>query len=187
MLAILTLGAFIYGHTAHGLVPFSETLGIEGLTRAELIELVDEELIPANWDELTVGERTEETLAVSDAPGSGEESGSGNPIIDEAERIPRTLAFTVLALGQIFHVMAISGGEQRSFFQRGFGANRFMLIAVILTFALQLGVIYLPFMQTIFETFPLRLSELGVGLAIASVILFAVEIEKAFTRRAAAA
>ncbi len=184
LLAVLTLGAFIYGHSAHGLVPFSSTLGIEQLTRAELVELVDEELVSENWDELTPETRLSTTLAISESETSGgEEGGSGNALIDEAERIPRTLAFTVLALGQIFHVMAISGGEKQSFFRRGFGANRFMLFAVILTFALQLGVIYLPFMQTIFETFPLRLPELGIGFALASIILFAVEIEKAITNR----
>jgi len=185
LLAILTLGAFIYGHSAHGLVPFSSTLGIEQLSRVELVELVDEELVPENWDELSPETRLSSTLAIAEGEEtSGEEGGSGNAIIDEAERIPRTLAFTVLALGQIFHVMAISGGEKRSFFRRGFGANRFMLFAVILTFALQLGVIYLPFMQTIFETFPLGAPELAIGFGLASIILFAVEIEKAITNRA---
>jgi hypothetical protein len=46
---------------------------------------------------------------------------------------------------------------------------------------LQLLVIYVPFMQNIFETYPIRLSELLGSIAIASVILFAVEIEKLLT------
>ncbi|MDX2159724.1 MAG: cation-translocating P-type ATPase [bacterium] len=183
LLAILTLTAFVYGHTAHGLAPFSDTLGIENLNRAALAEMVDESLIPANWDELTPEQRISDALEIDEsAAGGGEEGGSGNLLIDEAERIPRTLAFTVLALGQIFHVIAIAGGEKQSFFRVWFSRNRFMLYAVIVTFALQFAVIYLPFMQVIFETFPLRPSELLFGIVLSSVIFFAVELEKVIVR-----
>ncbi|MFN8531087.1 MAG: cation-translocating P-type ATPase, partial [Anaerolineae bacterium] len=129
LLAVLTLGAFIFGHTAHGLVPFSESLGIELLPREELIELVDEELVPEDWDSLTTEQKINGSLHVEAGSGEaeGEAGGTGNPIIDEAERIPRTLAFTVLALGQIFHVIAIAGGERDSFFKAWFSRNRFML------------------------------------------------------------
>ncbi len=183
LLAILTLGAFIYGHSAHGLQPFSDTLGIENLDRAALVEMVEPEAIPEDWDELTPESRLVYLQVDESAAQGGEESGSGNIIIDEAERIPRTLAFTVLALGQIFHVIAIAAGDRQSFFRVWFSQNKFMLYAVIGTFLLQFVVIYVPFMQVIFETFPLRISELVVGIAIASIILFAVEIEKLITNK----
>ena len=173
LLAALTLAAFVYGHTAHGLQPFSDTLGVETLTSAQLIELVGEEHAIPNWDTLT----PEERIALLDTESAEGEAEAGG-LLGELERIPRTLAFTVLALGQIFHVMAIHAGDRKSFFRVWFSGNRFMLYAVISTLVLQLAVIYLPFLQNIFETFPLRLPELLVGVVIASVILFAVEIEK---------
>ncbi|MBN8636807.1 MAG: cation-translocating P-type ATPase [Anaerolineae bacterium] len=185
LLALLTLGAFVYGHTAHGLAPFSSTLGIENLSREQVVELVEEEIVPADWDALTVDARLALLTEVDET--ASEEEG-GNLIIREAERIPRTIAFTVLALGQIFHVMAIHAGDRKSFFRTWFSGNRFMFYAVLSTFLLQLAVIYVPFMQGIFETFPIRLPEMLGAVAIASVILFAVEIEKLIrnSRRSAA-
>lgn len=179
LLAALTLSAFVYGHAAHGLDPFSNTLALEHLSREQVVELVEEEHVPADWDSLTAAQRVN-LLTVSNAEGEG---GTHNIIVEEAERIPRTIGFTVLALGQIFHVMAIHAGDRQSFFKRWFSGNRFMLYAVVSTFLLQLAVIYLPFMQNIFETFPIRLPELLGSIAIASVILFAVEIEKLIANR----
>jgi Ca2+-transporting ATPase len=53
-----------------------------------------------------------------------------------------------------------------------------MLYAVISTLLLQLAVVYIPFLQFTFETYPLRLPELLGSVAIASLMLFGVEIEK---------
>jgi len=124
----------------------------------------------------------EERLAMLEVESSSAEH-SENEIIAQAERIPRTVAFTVLALGQIFHVMAIHAGDKQSFFRVWFSQNRFMLWAVLSTFALQLAVIYIPFLQYTFETYPIRLSELIASVLIASIMLFMVEIEKWITNR----
>jgi Ca2+-transporting ATPase len=178
LLAILTLGAFIYAHSAHNLNPLDRTLGLQNLSREQLVEVVGEEFAPDDWDTITQEERLARLSVVN---GEGEES--ENEIVAHAERIPRTIAFTVLALGQIFHVMAIHAGDQQSFFQVWFSKNRFMLWAVLSTFALQLAVIYIPFLQFTFETYPVQLPELIVSLLIASIMLFAVEIEKWITNR----
>ncbi|MEA3406552.1 MAG: cation-translocating P-type ATPase [Chloroflexota bacterium] len=58
-----------------------------------------------------------------------------------------------------------------------------ILDSVILTILLQLAVIYLPFMQTIFETVPLTLEQLGVCFAFSSIVFVAVEIVKWIKRR----
>jgi Ca2+-transporting ATPase len=175
LLAALTLGAFVYGHTAHNLQPFSETLGLEALSRGELVELVGEELVPENWDSLTLEGRVEaiETGEMVEGEGGSSESA----LVAAAERIPRTIGFTVLALGQIFHVMAIHAGDRVSFFRVGF-RTRIMLFAVIATFLLQLAVIYVPFLQFTFETYPVRPQELIVSILVAALTLVAVEIEK---------
>ncbi|MEJ1643961.1 cation-translocating P-type ATPase C-terminal domain-containing protein, partial [Escherichia coli] len=85
---------------------------------------------------------------------------------------------TVLALGQVFHVSAIHAGVERSFFREWFKKNRFLLWAVVGTFALQLAVVYVPFLQAAFETVTLNLRDLLIALALASVVLWVVELEK---------
>ncbi len=173
LLAVLTLGAFFYGHTAHNLDPFSQTLGVEKLSYEQLAELVGADAIPEEWANLTEDER--HTLIETET-GNAEEGQS--EIVARADRIPRTIAFTVLALGQIFHVMSIHAGDKTPFFRVWFSKNRFMLWAVLSTFVLQLAVIYVPFLQFTFETYPLRIAELLGSLAIASLMLFGAEIEK---------
>ena len=51
------------------------------------------------------------------------------------------------------------------------------------TLALQLAVIYLPALNAIFHTQPLDAAELALCLGLSSVVFFAVEAEKAMTRR----
>ncbi len=94
----------------------------------------------------------------------------------------QTMVFTVLTLAQMFHVLAIRS-ERESLVTQGLWSNRPMLGAVLLTFLLQLALIYVPWLNAIFHTQPLSLNELAFCLAISSVTLFAVEIEKWLVRR----
>lgn len=184
LLTAITLGSYIYGYASHGMDPLNATLNIEHMNTTQLDALIGPEemarLVPDNWNSLSIEERTA-ILLEHENDEANEEEGSGG-IIGAAERAPRTMAFTVLALGQIFHVLAIHAGDKVSFFQTWFSKNRLLLGAVISTFLLQMGVIYLPFLQHTFETIPLTLSELIITIVIASVILFAVEIEKYMRR-----
>jgi Ca2+-transporting ATPase len=59
-----------------------------------------------------------------------------------------------------------------------------LLGAVLLTFALQMATIYVPFLNPIFKTQPLSLPELALCLAAAGVVWLVVEVEKAWGRRA---
>ncbi len=178
LLTVLTLGSYVLGYTGHGMDPLSTTLGIEQLERAKVVSLSDEALVPADWDTLTPEARTDVLLEHENDAG-GLEAASGG-IIGAAERIPRTIAFTVLGLGQIFQVMAIHGGAKESFFRIGFKGNRVLLLAVVAAFGLQLAVIYLPFMQAIFETAALSVGELVLTFGLASLMLFGVEFSKLF-------
>jgi Ca2+-transporting ATPase len=94
----------------------------------------------------------------------------------------QSMVFTVLTLSQMGHVMAIRS-ERDSLFSQGLLSNKPLLGAVLLTFALQMAVLYLPWLNPIFKTTPLSLLELAVCLLLSSVVFLAVEIEKAFTRR----
>ncbi len=94
----------------------------------------------------------------------------------------QTMVFTVLTVSQLFHSLAVRS-EKNSLFTIGLMSNRPLLGAVVLTLGLQLAVIYTPFLNPIFKTHPLSLGELAFCLAISSVVLFAVEIEKYLIRR----
>lgn len=89
----------------------------------------------------------------------------------------QTMTFTVLCFSQMGHVMAIRS-DKESIFRIGVFSNKPLLCALILTFALQLMIIYVPFFNDVFKTQPLSWTELGITLAVSSIIFWAVEIEK---------
>ena len=89
----------------------------------------------------------------------------------------QTMAFTVLCFSQLGHVLAIRS-DWKSFFKIGLFTNIPMLVAVSITVALQLLIIYLPFCNEIFKTSPLTYFELAITLAASSIVFWAVEIEK---------
>jgi Ca2+-transporting ATPase len=93
----------------------------------------------------------------------------------------QTMVFTVLTLGQMAHVMAIRS-ESEPLWRLGLASNKPLLGAVLLTFALQMATIYLPFLNPIFTTQPLSLPELVLCLGAAGVVWLVVEIEKAWRR-----
>jgi len=89
----------------------------------------------------------------------------------------QTMVFTVLSLAQLGHVLAIRS-EREYLFKQGLFSNVELLGAVLLTFILQLGVIYLPFANELFKTQPLTLTELGICIGAAAIVFHAVELEK---------
>lgn len=93
----------------------------------------------------------------------------------------QTMVFTVLTLAQMAHVIAIRS-ESEPIWRLGLWSNRPLLGAVLLTFALQLVTIYVPWLTPIFRTEPLSLVELALCIGAALVVLVVVEIEKAWRR-----
>jgi len=89
----------------------------------------------------------------------------------------QTMVFTVLSLAQLAHVMAIRSDKQ-FLISQGLFSNLPLFGAVMLTFILQLGVIYLPAANEIFKTQPLTLTELLICIVGAAVLFHAVELEK---------
>ncbi|RJQ23128.1 MAG: cation-translocating P-type ATPase, partial [Nitrospiraceae bacterium] len=94
----------------------------------------------------------------------------------------QTMVFTVLCLSQMGHVLAIRS-ERESLFVQGFFSNKPLVGAFLLTFALQMGTVYIPFLNPVFKTEPLSLNELAFTLALSTVVFFAVEAEKWWKRR----
>lgn len=89
----------------------------------------------------------------------------------------QTAVFTVLTLSQMGNVMAIRS-DRDLLFRIGVFSNPALVGAVLLTFALQLAVIYVPPLQTLFRTQALALSELAVCLALSVIVFVAVEFRK---------
>lgn len=94
----------------------------------------------------------------------------------------QTMAFTVLTVSQLGHLLAIRS-EKESLFSIGIFSNRPMAAAVAVTFILQMATIYVPAFNPIFKTAPLSMGELAICLALSSVVFIAVEIEKWLIRR----
>lgn len=94
----------------------------------------------------------------------------------------RTLVFYTLTMFQMFNVLA-TRVERDSVFKAGFFKNKFLIAAVLSTIALQLAVIYVPFMQAPFDTRALSVEELLLATLVASSMFFAVEFEKLTHRR----
>ena len=94
----------------------------------------------------------------------------------------QTIVFNLLCISQMANLLAIRSQNQ-SLFTIGLFSNKPLLGAVLLTLVLQFVVTYTPALHPIFKTQSLSFYEfLGVGAA-SSLIFFAVEIEKAVSRR----
>jgi Ca2+-transporting ATPase len=92
------------------------------------------------------------------------------------------MVFTVLSLIQLGHVVAIRS-DHEFIYKLGLFSNLPLMITVVLTFALQCVVIYLPFANEIFKTQPLTFKELIICLVISSIVFHAVELEKWIKRK----
>ena len=94
----------------------------------------------------------------------------------------RTIIFTTLTLSQMGNALGIRS-NQDSVFAIGLFSNSYMVIAIVTTFLLQLGLIYVPFLQNIFGTSALTFGELALSLLLSTIVFIFLEIEKWYRRR----
>jgi P-type Ca2+ transporter type 2C len=92
----------------------------------------------------------------------------------------RTMAFTTLVLFQLFNAPNARSDEQ-SAFHRLF-RNPWLRGALVLSIALQVLVVYAPFLQPAFGTMSLSLGDWLVCVAAASSVLWLREVSKLFSR-----
>lgn len=109
---------------------------------------------------------------------------TGDPGADSETqlRTMRTMVFTTLTLAQMGNALALRSNRD-SLFTIGLLSNKAMLGAVLLTFVLQIALVYVPFLQVFFETVPLTINELLLTLAASSTVFIAVELDKWRRRR----
>ncbi len=89
----------------------------------------------------------------------------------------QTLIFTTLTFAQMANCLAIRSGRD-SLFTVGLFSNLPLLGAVVLTFLLQLAVVYTPYLQPFFGTVDLPLPWLVLTVVLSVVVFVAVELEK---------
>jgi Ca2+-transporting ATPase len=117
------------------------------------------------------------TLGVLDAslPG-GFIEGSGDI------RYAQTMAFTTLVLFQMFNVFNSRSDEQSAFI--GLFNNHWLWLAVGVSLALQVAVVYLPGLQKAFSTMSLSPTDWLLCAGVASSVLWLRELSKLIVRKA---
>jgi Ca2+-transporting ATPase len=91
------------------------------------------------------------------------------------------MVFTTLTLAQMGNALATRSNTD-SIFKIGLFSNRLMVVAVLVTFLLQMALIYVPFLQGFFSTEALSLTDLLIALATSSLVFVTVEISKQFRK-----
>ncbi len=94
----------------------------------------------------------------------------------------QTMVFTTLTLAQMGNVLATRSNRD-SLLKIGLLSNKSLLGAVLLTFALQMAVVYVPFLQDVFNTRPLPLEDLLVSFGMSTLVFIAVELFKWVRRK----
>ena len=89
----------------------------------------------------------------------------------------RTAAFMVLACSQLFHAFNCRSNTE-SIFKLGFFSNPKLLLAVGVSFFLQVFITELPFSHAVFKTTDLGWHDWGVIILLSSFPLWAMELVK---------
>jgi len=97
----------------------------------------------------------------------------------------QTIAFATLVCSELLRAFT-ARSEYYSMLSISMSSNRWMLLAVASSFLLLLAVMYIPFLQPVFDTVPLGLSDWLVMLPFIVMASIAAELTKAYLRRRAA-
>jgi len=95
----------------------------------------------------------------------------------------RTIAFSTLVFVQLAHTVNCRS-ERRSIFRVGIFSNMYLVGAVLLSLSLQLAVVYVPWLQPLFRTMPLGLSDWILIVVLSLCIVGFGELRKAMKRSA---
>ncbi|MHA1168392.1 MAG: cation-translocating P-type ATPase [Candidatus Hodarchaeales archaeon] len=93
----------------------------------------------------------------------------------------QTAALTVLITFQLFH--AINNSEKGTIFTKRIFLNKYLFLAVFISFALQLTLLYVPIMRDIFRTTALEAADLFFSIIVAFLIIPIDEVRKFVVKR----
>jgi Ca2+-transporting ATPase len=88
-----------------------------------------------------------------------------------------TMVFTTLVFVQMGHALAVRS-ERYPIWKIGYGTNKAVIGAIALTVGLQLGLLYVPFLQDFFGTVPLPPIDFVICVILAIVTYAFVELDK---------
>ncbi|MGI0490263.1 cation-translocating P-type ATPase [Alkalinema pantanalense CENA528] len=94
----------------------------------------------------------------------------------------QTMLFTILTFSETVIALAVRS-ERYSLFQIGLLSNRPLLGAIGLTLGLHLAILYIPLLQTLFQTTALSMNELLFCLGMSSLVFWAIEGQKWLMRQ----
>lgn len=93
----------------------------------------------------------------------------------------QTIVFTSLCFAQIGQILAVRS-ERHFLYSTGFFTNLPLLDTALLNFLLQITLIYVPFLQEVFVTQALSVSELALCMGVGLVVFHVIEFEKMFKK-----
>ena len=93
-----------------------------------------------------------------------------------------TMAFVTLSLAELIRAFTVRS-ERLSIFQIGPFSNRYLVLAVTVSLVLLLATVFVPFLQPIFNTHALTLTEWEVVVGLAFIPAIAEELTKWYLRR----
>lgn len=94
----------------------------------------------------------------------------------------QTMAFVVLSISQLFHSLNMRHPD-KSIFQLGLFTNKYLIYSILLGIFLQVIVITIPALASVFKIYPLTLSDWAFVLVLSIMPLVINEIVKAIRRR----
>lgn len=90
----------------------------------------------------------------------------------------QTMLFATIGFIQIGHAFGLRASSQ---FLLSLVSNKMFTVVTILTLALQLSVIYVPFLDDFFSLVPLKMEDLAIAVLLGVLMLIAVRLEKYFS------
>ncbi|MCL6087106.1 MAG: cation-translocating P-type ATPase, partial [Actinobacteria bacterium] len=98
-----------------------------------------------------------------------------NQNIIHTRELFQTSVFTTLVLTQLLHAYNFRFNST-GLFKRGLFANKFLNLSLLASLILQAGIIYIPFLQSIFKTQSLNISQWGVVIICSLLPVLAISI-----------
>src|SRR5690606_34516479 len=103
-------------------------------------------------------------------------------LLDNGIKHWQTMVFNILCFGQLWQVLAIRS-EKELLIKKGIFTNLYLLGAVLLAVLLQLGIIYIPFLSSVFHTAELSAKEFVATVVISSFVFIGLEFIKLLHRK----
>lgn len=95
--------------------------------------------------------------------------------------VARTFCFITLIVGEMLRAYS-ARSEKKSIFRMNFLGNKYLNYSVLIAIILLFVVVYVPFLQPIFNTFSLSVNQLGVAVLLAVIPVITGELAKVVKR-----